>query len=82
MENNKWFRHVMRISDAENLKAAVEWKLSGKRSRCHPKNRWMYGIVQDLDKLKVVNWEDRLNNWKEWKEMVVVAKILEELWCQ
>ncbi|VVC31914.1 Reverse transcriptase domain [Cinara cedri] len=35
----KWFGHVMRRSNSDYLKAAVEWKPTGKRPRGRPKKR-------------------------------------------
>lgn len=51
----KWFGHVMRRSDSECLKAAVEWKPTEKRQRERPKERWIDGIKQDLEKLGILN---------------------------
>lgn len=69
----------MRQSSSENLKAVVEWKTTGKRHRGRPKKRWMDGIRQDFEKLGITNLKEKVNNRKEWKEVTVVAKILEEL---
>jgi hypothetical protein len=75
----KWFGHVMRRSDSEYLKATVEWKPTGKRPRGRPKKRWIDGIKQDLEKLGIPNWEEKVQNREEWKEVSVAAKTLEEL---
>lgn len=42
-------------SDSENIKAAVEWKLIGKRQRRRPKKRWIDEIKQNLEKLVLQN---------------------------
>jgi len=48
----------MRRSDSENLKAAVEWKPTGKRPRGRPKERWIDGIKQNLEKLGKIGKKD------------------------
>ncbi|VVC43813.1 HMG-I/HMG-Y, DNA-binding, conserved site [Cinara cedri] len=75
----KWFGHVMRRSNSDYLKAAIEWKPTGKRPRGRPKKRWIDGIKQDLEKLGISNWEDKVQNREEWREVSVAAKTLEEL---
>jgi len=73
----KWFGHVMRRSNSDYLKAAAVWKLTGKRSR--GKKRWIDGIKLDLEKLGISNWEEKVQNREEWRELSVAAKTLEEL---
>jgi len=41
---------MLRRSDSEYLKAAVEWKPIGKRARGRPKKRRIDGIKQDFEK--------------------------------
>eukprot|EP00102_Acyrthosiphon_pisum_P016377 XP_008187319.1 PREDICTED: uncharacterized protein LOC103310527 [Acyrthosiphon pisum] len=75
----KWFGHVMRRSNFDYLKAAAEWKPTGKRPRGRPKKRWIDGIKQDLEKLGISNWEEKVQNREEWRELSVAVKTLEEL---
>lgn len=51
----KWFGHVIKRSDSECLKAAVEWKSIEKRPRGRPEKRRIDGINQDLEKLRIPN---------------------------
>jgi len=72
---------VIRKSNSEYLKPAIEWKHwkpTGKRPRGHPKKRWIDGIKQDLEKLGILNLEEKVQNREEWK-VLVAAKTLEEL---
>jgi len=50
-----------------------------KRPRKRPKKRWIDGIKQDLEKLEIPNWEEKLHNRKRSKEVSVVTKTFEGL---
>jgi len=41
--------------------------------------RWIDRINQDFEKLGIPNWEEKVQNRKEWKEVLVMANTLEEL---
>jgi len=47
-------------SNSKYLKAVVEWKPTGKRPRGRPKKRWIDGIKQVLEKLRIPNWEEKV----------------------
>ena len=44
----EWFGHVKRIDETENIRAAVEMKMEGKRHRGRPKLRWKDTIRRDM----------------------------------
>jgi hypothetical protein len=46
----------------------------GKRPAGRPKNRWIDGIFEDLQVLKVKNWKQLTGNRKEWNNLVEKAK--------
>lgn len=46
----------------EYVKAAVEWKPTGKRPRRRPKKRRIDGIKQDLEKLEIPDCEEKVQN--------------------
>jgi hypothetical protein len=75
----KWFGHVMRRLNSDYLKAVAKWKPTGKRPKGRQKKRWIDSIKQDLEKLGISNWEEKLQNREEWRELSVAAKTLEEL---
>ncbi|KAL4154225.1 hypothetical protein QTP88_002052 [Uroleucon formosanum] len=52
------------------LKAAADWKPTGKRPRGCPKKRWIDAVKQDLEKLGILNWEENIQNREEWKDGV------------
>ena len=52
----------------------TNWKPFGKRPAERPKNRWIDGILKDMEVLKVKNWKELSRNRKEWNKLVEKAK--------
>jgi hypothetical protein len=46
----------------------------GKRPAGRPKNRWIDGIVKDMQVLKVKNWKELIGNRKVWNNLVEKVK--------
>jgi hypothetical protein len=46
----------------------------GKRPVGRPKNRWIDGILKDMEVLKVKNLKELTGNRKEWNKLVKKAK--------
>jgi len=57
----------------------TKWKPTGKRPRGRPKKRWKDGVKQDLEKLGILNWAEKIQNREDWKAVSVAAKTLKEL---
>lgn len=70
---------MMWVPDSENIKAELERGPTGKRPSGRLKNQRMVWIKQDLEKLRIVNWQDKVHNRKKWRKFVVAVKILEKL---
>jgi len=58
----QWFGHTMRREETNEIKASIEYKLTGKRLRGRPKKRWNDGVRQDLERLKVTDWEEKIQD--------------------
>jgi hypothetical protein len=43
----------------------TNWKPFGKRPVGRPKNRWIDGILKDMEVFKVKNWKEMTRNRKE-----------------
>ena len=56
------------------VKKLIKWKPLGKRPVERPKNRWINGILRDMEMLKVKNWKELTRNRKEWNKLVEKAK--------
>jgi hypothetical protein len=61
------------------IKKPTNWKLFGKRPEGRPKNRWIDGILKDMQVLKVKNWKKLIGNRNEWNNLVEKAKTHPEL---
>jgi hypothetical protein len=46
----------------EWLKKLTNWKPLGKRSAGRSKNRWIDGILKDIQVLQVKNWKELIGN--------------------
>jgi len=50
----------MRRGETYESWAVMEYKTTGRRPRGRLKKRWMDGVRQDLEKLKVTDWEESI----------------------
>jgi hypothetical protein len=57
------------------VKKLTNWKSFGKGPAGRPKNRWIDGILKDMEVLKVKNWKGLTGSRKEWNNLVEKAKI-------
>jgi hypothetical protein len=62
------------MEDDRMVKKLTNWKPFGKRPAGRPKNRWIDGILKDMEVLKVKNWKELIGNRKEWNNLVEKAK--------
>jgi hypothetical protein len=69
-----WLGHMQRMEDARMVKKLTNWKPFGKRLTGRPKNRWINGILKDMEVLKVKNWKELTSNRKEWNKLAEKAK--------
>jgi hypothetical protein len=70
----RWFGHIQRVEDDRMVKKLTNWKPFGKRPAGRPKNRWIDGILKELQVLKVKNWKELIGNRKEWNNLLEKAK--------
>jgi hypothetical protein len=62
------------MEDDRMVKKLTNWKPLGKRAAGRPKNRWIDGILKDMQGLKVKNWKELTRNRKERNNVVKKAK--------
>jgi hypothetical protein len=67
------------MEDDRMVKKLTNWKPFGKRPAGRPKNRWIDGILKDMEVLKVKNWKELIGNRKEWNNLVEKAKFCQAL---
>lgn len=65
--------------ESNAVRAAIEYKPSGKRPRGRPRKRWFNGVCQDLRTLDVEDWKDIIHDGERWKALTVAARTLVEL---
>jgi hypothetical protein len=53
------------MEDDRMVKKLTNWKPFGKRPAGRPKNRWIDGILKDMEVLEVKNWKELIGNRKE-----------------
>jgi hypothetical protein len=58
------------MEDNRMVKKLTNWKPFGKKPARRSKNRWIDGILKDIQVLKVKNWKELIGNRKEWNNLV------------
>lgn len=38
-------------------------------------NQWIDGVKQDLEKLEILNWKEKIQNREEWKSVSVLSVV-------
>jgi hypothetical protein len=63
----------------KNDKKVYKWKPMLRRPLGRPKNRWEDDIRNDIKYLKIKNWNNCIQDHKNWKLYVEKAKTFKEL---
>ena len=71
----KWAEHIQRMNDSEMVKRISEYKPDGRRRGGRPKFRWMDGIIEDVKRLKIINWWMAARNREAWRKILREAVI-------
>jgi hypothetical protein len=58
------------MEDDRMVKKLTKRKPFGKRPAGRPKNRWIDGMLKDMEVLKVKNWKELIGNRKERNKLV------------
>jgi hypothetical protein len=74
----KWFGHVKQKEVTNKTRATMDWQPEGKRPRGRPKKHWIDGIRQDLERLKIMNWEELVQDRGSSRALTEAAKTLTE----
>lgn len=75
----RWYGHVQRREETKVLKRITDWKPFGNRKRGRPKIRWEDQVKEDLKRMRINNWREKIKERKEWKKIVERAKSHQEL---
>jgi hypothetical protein len=60
------------------VKSIYKWKPYATRPKGRPRLRWEDEVRNDLRKIRVKNWKQRVQNRKKWKEIIEQAKTHKE----
>jgi hypothetical protein len=61
-------------------KTVYKWKPYATRPKGRPRVRWEDDVRNVLRKMGVTNWKQRIQERKQWKEIIEQAKTHKELW--
>ena len=74
-----WLRHVERMPNERVVKTTYKWKPYATRPKGRPRLRWEDDVRNDLRKMGVKNWKQRMQERKQWKDIIEQAKTHKEL---
>jgi len=60
----------------------LDWRLMGNRPVGRPRQRWQEDVMEDLKKLKVINWKETAKDRRTWQDLAEKAKTHKGLQCQ
>ncbi|KAI4455262.1 hypothetical protein MML48_9g00016409 [Holotrichia oblita] len=63
----KWLGHVWRSGEESVIKLLVKWKPGGKKRRGRPRSKWLEGVLEDVRRAGVNNWQEKTKDRKRWK---------------
>jgi hypothetical protein len=75
-----WLGHVERMTNETVAKTLYKWKPYATRPKGRPRVRWEDIVRNDLRKMGVTNWKQRMQERKQWKEIIEQAKTHKELY--
>ena len=67
------------MPETSMVKRIQKWKPFTGRPAGRPKSRWEVDVMNDLKKMKLINWAEQVQDRLKWKDIVEKAKTLSEL---
>ena len=75
-----WFGHINRMQEQRLVKSMYKWKTITSRRWIRQKGRLKDYVLVDLKIMKINNWMNSVQNRIEWKRVVEVKILTEEMW--
>jgi hypothetical protein len=66
----KWLGEIKRIEDVNLVKRITDRNYTGIRTKRWPKSIWGDEAINDVPKLKLRNWSQRVRDRKAWNDRV------------
>jgi len=58
--------HLNRTEGIKLVRWITDWNPLGVRAKGRPQSRWRYEVLDDLKKLKLINWRQIVKDRKAW----------------
>jgi len=71
-----WYGHIERMQETRIVKAIHSWKPISKKPTGRPKIRWEDDVKKGIQRLKLPNWKNFVQDRRRWKEVVEKARTL------
>jgi len=73
-----WFGHVNRMPETSIVRKIYKWKPCRSRPVGRPKSGWEGEVRNDLRKVKLTKWAERVQDRLKWKDIFEKARTLPE----
>ena len=72
----RWFGHIKRMDCNRDVRRITEWKPDGRRSRGRPQSKWEDQVINDIIKMGIHGWRNKILNRTTWRKIVDEAKTI------
>lgn len=70
----RWLGHVMKSEDGMAIREMTLWWPGEGRPRGKPRIRWLYQVTQDLRRMEIFGWKERVHDRQGWRDIVGKAE--------
>lgn len=65
----RWYGHINRMNEQKVVKKMTKWKPQV-RPRGRPKIRWEEQVIEDIKKMRITGWTEKIKDRREWRKIV------------
>lgn len=70
----RWLGHLWRAGPKSKIREVVEWEPGRRRRKGRPKSTWIKEVEEDLKRIGIKNWKEKVYYRKIWREIVEKIK--------